>query len=373
MQKRLTGLAFLPRAAATLAFLAASFAHAADAPMNSVKSAAPPPPPAPAPLAPAPLGVFGADMPPAGKLVLSIIPQFVGRSTTLVGRRSVSSQEVVAVTPWYFDPRQKLRGVPQSAYQATQTVSLHYGVTKDISVFVATGMTEKNLNFLTFRGTSGIIPLGPSETGTDSLSDTTAAAIWRVYEDPIHRIQVNIGMSFPTGSNHTTFTLLQPNGTYATTRAFYAMQIGTGTFDAMPGLVYAGHLDKWSWGLSYRGRFPLAANPEGYRWGDLHELTGWAGYSWMPGLTTTFRATGSLEGHIRGFDYNIAGKAQAQNPNFYGGERIELFGGATISGKFVGWENVTLAVEAGLPVYQNLNGPQLSKAWQAGMALRFKI
>jgi len=26
-----------------------------------------------------------------------------------------------------------------------------------------------------------------------------------------------------------------------------------------------------------------------------------------------------------------------------------------------------------LPVYQNLNGPQIMKNWQAGMSLRFKI
>ncbi|MBM3562107.1 MAG: alpha-amylase, partial [Alphaproteobacteria bacterium] len=58
---------------------------------------------------------------------------------------------------------------------------------------------------------------------------------------------------------------------------------------------------------------------------------------------------------------------------FYGGQRVELFGGATISGKFVGYENTLLAIEAGLPVYQNLNGPQIMKNWQAGMSLRFKI
>jgi hypothetical protein len=76
---------------------------------------------------------------------------------------------------------------------------------------------------------------------------------------------------------------------------------------------------------------------------------------------------------IRGYDPLIAGKALAANPNFYGGQRIELFGGATIGGKFVGLDDVSVAIEGGSVVYQNLNGPQLSKNWQAGMALRFKI
>lgn len=67
------------------------------------------PPATTPPLAPAPLGVFGADMPGAGKLIFSVIPQFIGRSTSLEGARAVSSQEIVAITPWYFDPRQKGR------------------------------------------------------------------------------------------------------------------------------------------------------------------------------------------------------------------------------------------------------------------------
>jgi hypothetical protein len=151
------------------------------------------------------------------------------------------------------------------------------------------------------------------------------------------------------------------------------MQSGTGTFDALPGIVYAGALGRWSWGLSYRGRLPLAVNPEGYMYGDLHEFNGWGGYSWTPGFTTTLRVSGSLQGHIIGADPMIVGKAQAANPNYYGGQRIELFGGATISGKLVGLDAFSISLEGGIPVYQNLNGPQLSKNWQADMVLRWKI
>ncbi len=175
------------------------------------------------------------------------------------------------------------------------------------------------------------------------------------------------------------------------------MQPGAGTFDVMPGIVYAGRSGEmvlgpilsrpfsarrqWaghSGGNIYQGITALLASgrplgSHGYRWGDLHEFNGWGGYTWIPGLTTTARVNATLQGPIRGFDPNIRGRAQAANPAFYGGERIELFGGATISGKFIGCDDMTLAVEAGAPVYQNLNGPQIMKNWQAGMALRWKI
>ena len=113
--------------------------------------------------------------------------------------------------------------------------------------------------------------------------------------------------------------------------------------------------------LSYRGRFPLAANPEGYLYGDLHEFNGWAGYSWIKGLTTTFRVNATTQGEIRGLDPMIRGKAQAANPNFYGGQRVELWGGATISGGLIGQDALTIALEAGIP---GLSEPQRPAALQ---------
>ena len=50
-----------------------------------------------------------------------------------------------------------------------------------------------------------------------------------------------------------------------------------------------------------------------------------------------------------------------------------MFGGASLDGKLVGVPGVSLLVEGGIPVYQNLNGPQLAKAWQATTALRWKV
>src|SRR5208283_2794914 len=38
----------------------------------------------------------------------------------------------------------------------------------------------------------------------------------------------------------------------------------------------------------------------------------------------------------------------------------------------IGYPGFSIGLEAGVPVYQNLNGPQLSRVWQAGMALRWR-
>ncbi len=48
---------------------------------------------------------------------------------------------------------------------------------------------------------------------------------------------------------------------------------------------------------------------------------------------------------------------QAAVPNNYGGKRVELFGGLEYKFRGVGLSPVRIAVEAGAPVFQELNGP----------------
>jgi hypothetical protein len=342
-------------------------AHADDA----VKSAAGAPPPAPPPV---PLGVFCDNNLPQGRFVLSITPIFAGFSGQLIGTRGVSNEFIVSTVPFFLNPSQKVRIVPQHINVDIQGVRLRYGVTNDFEMILDTGWVEKDLHALVFKGTAGIRPLGDNYPGTASLVDTILSGVYRVYQDDIHRIQVSLGFSFPTGSDTATFNdFILPNGTRRNIRGFYGMQLGTGTFDILPGAVYAGYVGPWSWGVSYRGRLPLDQNPQGYRWGNLHEFNGWAGYTWIPGLTTTFRVSGLTQGHIDGFDPKINGPAVPTNPLFYGGQRVELFGGGSISGKLIGIENALILVEAGAPVYQNLNGPQIKKNWQAAARLAFKF
>jgi hypothetical protein len=167
--------------------------------------------------------------------------------------------------------------------------------------------------------------------------------------------------------------LLLPNNTAPAKRGFYAMQPGTGTYDLLPGIAYSGVLKAWSWGLAYRARLPLDQNAEGWRYGDLQELNAWAGYTWRPGLETTLRLNGSTQGAIRGTDTNILGYAQGSEPLFYGGQQVSVFGGVVVSGHYFRLPLSQVGLEAGVPLYQRLNGPQLGRDWQINLALRYKL
>ncbi|WP_157235588.1 outer membrane protein [Methylosinus sp. LW4] len=314
-------------------------------------------------------------MPEPGRTTLSIIPKFIINANSLIGTKSVSSQYIAGTIPWYWNPfAATLRIVPQYQFIESQTVTLAYGFAKNFSIVLSAGVVEKHSHLMVFDGASGVTPRSMSFPGTDSLEDMTASVVWRAYQDPINRIKVNLGMSFPTGSTYNQGgAVSRTDGTYNIGRAFYGMQSGTGTFDVLPGVLYAGSIAPWSWGVSYRARLPLAVNNEGYMWGHYQEANIWGGYSWIPGLTTTVRANFNIQSPIDGKDYWMSGKLQSANPNYYGGKRIEMYGGVDIDGKLFGAPGYSVGLEGGLPVYQNLNGPQLARAWQAMAAMRWKL
>lgn len=87
-------------------------------------------------------------------------------------------------------------------------------------------------------------------------------------------------------------------------------------------------------------------------------------------MTTTFRVAAGTQDHIHGQDSLINGLSTPANPLYYGGKHIDLLGGLAISGKPYGLGMTILAVEAGGPVFQDLNGPQLGRAWQVSVAGR---
>ncbi len=196
----------------------------------------------PAAPAPAPLGVFGADMPAQGKFVPSFLPSATRMQDSHIGTHTVSPEYIVSsvVSPYTPVGSSVLRLGPRDLKIETEGFAVAYGLSKDITLLASTSLTQKDVDMETFKGTSGTTQLGYSVGSTSGLGDTTVAAIARVYHDAITRLNLNLGLSLPTGSTTDTENLLLPNDTAPTKRAFYAMQPGSGTVDLLPGVTYSG-------------------------------------------------------------------------------------------------------------------------------------
>lgn len=357
-----------PAAPALSAAIFAAAISTALVPIGNAAHAADPP------QAPAPIGVFGADMPAKGKLVVTLAPSFTRMQGIKIGDQWVKAPYIVTNVPSAFTPvgLHNLRMAPHALSTDTQTLSLAYGLTSDVTLFASTGMVEKSVNMEAFKGLTGTTPLGYKVGSTSGVADTTLATVVRLHQDQVNRFNINLGLSLPTASDTEDISLLLPNGTAPSKRAFYAMQPGTGTVDALAGAAYSGVCGPLSWGLSYRARIPLDDNAQGWRYGDLHEANAWGGYTLAPGIEATLRLNGTVQGAIHGQDPSIRGYAQGANPNFYGGQQLSLFAGAVVSGQRFGLKAFQFGAEAGAPLYQQLNGPQLARAWQVNLAIRYR-
>ena len=185
------------------------------------------------------------------------------------------------------------RIVPTSMDVQSHMFHAMYGVTDWLNVMAMGSFVQKSMTMTTYNP-MGTAVVGSSSATTSGVGDTMVSALWRLYQDPIHHFHLNLGLSLPSGSTTENISMLSPMGTFMTMRGNYGMQLGTGTVDLLPGATYTGHLSQWSWGAAYRGRLALDNNSEGYHYGYQHELTGWGGYTWIPGVTTTARVVGSF-------------------------------------------------------------------------------
>lgn len=79
------------------------------------------------------------------------------------------------------------------------------------------------------------------------------SALIGLMESGNNKVHLNIGVSLPTGSTSETGTILAPNGTRPTVRLPYAMQLGSGTYDLLPGITYNGGQGLAKWGAQLAG------------------------------------------------------------------------------------------------------------------------
>ena len=145
-------------------------------------------------------------------------------------------------------------------------------------------------------------------------------------------------------------------------RVPYAMQMGSGTYDLMPGITWNGRSDQWYWGGRYLGEFRLG-DDEDYSLGDKHTLSVWLNYQWQPFISTALRLQYETLGSIGGMDPMIAGPVQTVDPDHYGGDVVNLNLGINLVGQAGSLAGQRLAIEASLPLQRDLNGPQMETDW----------
>lgn len=262
--------------------------------------------------------------------------------------------------------------VSGSGYPVVPTalrVSAHYfeamwAPVEEFTVVLSLPFYEKSLDWQ--ESTPGT----DTTTTVKGFGDISISFLYRVFENERGRLHLNLGLGFPSGSIQESATTPSSGGTLE--RLPYVLQLGSGTIDLKPGVTYNGYWRGMNWGAQMLGILHAGTNSQNYTKGNEYTVTGWAGRKWARWFGTAFRLAWHQAFNPEGEDLLMASTpSPLANPRLQAFRRLDALFGFDFyitGGEF---EGVRISVEAGLPAYQSLDGPQLRNRWSLTAGLQY--
>lgn len=293
----------------------------------------------------APIGVMRDHGHKAGEFMVSYRYGDMNMDGNRDGSSRVSTAEVL----------EDYRVAPTSMSMKMHMLGVMYGVSDKLTVAVMTGFADMEMDHIC-RNT--MMPAACQNGGAftmknDGMKDTSVNALYEYFSDGKRTVLLNAGISLPTGSVDDR----KPNGGIFA----YPMQMGSGTYDLLPGISYRSVSDDWSWGGQANMTLRLGENDRDYTLGNRYQLTGWVARK-IDMLSVSLRLDGQAWENVDGTDRDLAGPtfmAPPMDANLQAGERVDALIGANYIFTHGALKGHRLAVEYGLPLYENLDGPRL--------------
>ncbi|MGJ8654013.1 MAG: transporter [Opitutaceae bacterium] len=212
---------------------------------------------------------------------------------------------------------------------------------------------------------------------SEGLGDVEAGVSWFKRLDPNNSLLINFGLSCPSGSIDEKGRT--PRDATMDTQLPYTMQLGSGTFDFKPSIIYTGRTGDWSYGGNLSLTLRTGENSRDYRLGNVYQGDIWTRYQLTEWIQPSFRVNGIVWDCITGQDDEITVPgpfpypAAVTNPKYFGGRKLIAHFGLRLRDPNGRLGNSFLEVEAGVPIYERLNGPQPSENWRfsASIVLNF--
>lgn len=296
-----------------------------------------------------PVGIMSDHTHHAGGGMLSYRYQYMSMTDNFKGRDKVSDAQMISpsgegylVTPTSMDMHMHMLGGMWAPHDKVTLMLMAPYMLKSMQL-----LRRDGLRF---------------DTRSDGFGDLKLSSLIQVWDRQDHRINLNLGVSAPTGSiTEKGFVPGLDN-----TQLPYPMQLGSGSWGLLPGLTYLGQTGAWSWGTQFLANLRLNENSQDYRLGDEYSLTAWGAYRWSDWISTSLRVVGTTWDDIHGKDKSLiipAGVVPTADPGLRGGDRVDVLAGINLYMQSGVLQGHRLALEVGAPVYQDLSGPQLGNQW----------
>ena len=189
-------------------------------------------------------------------------------------------------------------------------------------------------------------------------------------------VHLNAAVSIPTGAIDATD--VTPASAPNAAQLPYPMQIGSGTWDLEPGVTVLGQGHLGSWGAQAKGTFRLGENDRGWTAGNVIEGTAWLALKlsdrFSASVRGAFRSWGDVDGADPAFTNPMM--VPTARADLRAGKRFDLPLGVNFSFPAGTLGGHRILVEYGLPVWQDLDGPQLETSgvltigWQKSFEAR---
>jgi hypothetical protein len=300
----------------------------------------------------APAGVFGDHtLNTGGRVLVSYRFNNTNYDGLMSGPHSVSTSSVF----------NRFALAPTHATFQTHYFLFEFGPTDDFTLQFILPWVERRMTFVGQQGQQ----LATNITDPYDLQFNTMYVLWRGDRQQLH---LNLGMRTPNGIFDQQGQVPTPNSPVLT----YPMRTSDGTWDILPGLTYRGQSDYWTWGAQTLFTKRFGKNRYDYRLGDEANLNGWISRKLTDSLSASVRLNGQLWGNITGADHRLnTALVPTNRTDLFGGQRLNILFGLNYIVPTGFLEGQRFSVEGGIPVYQNLSGPQLQQRYDIWASWNF--
>jgi hypothetical protein len=213
------------------------------------------------------------------------------------------------------------------------------------------------------------------ETKSTGFGDVGLWVLYRVYRDAYSDLHLNLGLSFPSGSiAEAQASPLDDTSDPPLERLAYPLQLGSGTVDLQPGFTYAGRYGSGAWGFQALAVLRAGTNEFDYILGNEYEVTGWGGWAWNDWLSNSFSLKWRQRFDGSGSDARIdSATSPMADARLLAYRRLDALFGLAITPTGGRLERTRWVLDAGLPAYQSLDGPQPRTKWLLQFAFEITI
>jgi hypothetical protein len=291
----------------------------------------------------APISVMAEHYHEKGEWMLSYRYMQMRMSGSRIGHNNVSNTEVL----------KRFMVTPTDMTTQMHMLGFMVAPSDRVTLMATLPIIRKNMDHRTRAGVT-------FQTHSDGIGDVKLAALIPVFEKKTQRVHLNAGLSIPVGETDEHGDL--PAG--PNQRLPYPMQLGSGTWDLLPGVTYSGQTENWSWGAQALSTIRPGRNRIGYSLGNVYEMTFWGQRKWTTWLSNGAGLRHKIWENINGRDPGLNPQmVPTADPKSRGGKRIDFLFGLNLYMPKGILKGQRLAFEVGFPVMQSLDGPQLETDW----------